>query len=471
MGRINTQLVVVGGGPGGYAAAFYAADCGLQVVLVEKEPSLGGVCLHQGCIPSKALLHAVHSIQLAQEAIQWGIRFEKPKIDFDRLRSWKAQVVDRLAKGIAQLAQRRRVQVLHGKGTFLDSSTLQVCSEQGERRVHFQHAIVATGSEPMIPKGFPQNHPRILTSTKALELATVPQKLLIIGAGYIGMELGTVYAGLGSSVTVVELLPSILPQADPDLVRPILQAARRRFHAIHLAARVTALFPEQDQVRAQIESQGQTVEEVFDAVLIAVGRRPYTQNLGLSQVGIGTDEKGFVVVNEKLQTTVPHIYAIGDVAGGLMLAHKAAREARIAVDAILGKPVSRQFVVPAVVFTDPELAWCGLTETEARSRGIPFETVKFPWSASGRAHTCNRTDGWTKLLVDPQTDRLLGVGIVGYGASELIGEAVFALEHQARAKDLARVLHPHPTLSETLMECAELYYGVATHAFRRKRPS
>ena len=467
---METQLVVLGAGPGGYTAAFYAADQGLQVTLVEKEPHLGGVCLHEGCIPSKALLHAVHSIQLAEEAVQWGVSFPKPQIDFDRLRTWKNNVVHRLAKGVAQLAQQRKIQVLHGEGSFLDPSTLEVRSPQGEQRIRFQYAILATGSEPVLPPGFPSNHPRILTSREALDLPEIPRKLLIIGAGYIGMELGTVYAGLGSAVTVVELLPSILAQADPDLVRPIFQAARQRFQDIRLNAKVVDLVPEEEQIRVRIESNGQIVEEVLDSVLVAVGRKPRTRGLGLEQAGVAVDEKGWVQVDETLKTTAPTIYAIGDVIGGVMLAHKAAREARIAVDAILNKPVTRRFVIPAVVFTQPELAWCGLTETEARTQGIRVEIAKFPWSASGRAHTCNHPTGWTKLIIDPQTDRLLGVGIVGYGASELIGEAVFALEHNATAKDLAETLHPHPTLSETLMECAELYYGLATHALGRRRP-
>lgn len=470
MDPIKTELVVVGAGPGGYAAAFYAADHGQKVVLVEREKRLGGVCLNRGCIPSKALLHASHTITLTRESAHRGLTFANPQIDLNKLRAWKESILQRLGNGVAQLAQKRSVQVLAGRGYFEDSHTLRVETEQGQQFVQFEHAIVATGSRPAMPKVFDLGNPRIMTSTEALEVEEIPPKLLVIGGGYIGMELGTVYAALGSEVIVVEALDNILTGADPDLARPVAARARQNFKEIRVKAKVLNMATKGAQIKVELEYEGQRIEELYDRVLVAVGRVPNCDDLGLENTKATRDEKGFIVVDENQKTEDPALYAIGDIAGGVLLAHKASREARIAVEAMLGQTEAMpEFVIPAVVFTDPELAWCGLTEAEARQKGIPVEVAKFPWAASGRALTFDRPDGMTKLVIDPETERVLGVGIVGHGAGELIAEGVLAIEMGATAKDLALAVHPHPTLSETMMECAEVFYGHATHTLTRKR--
>jgi dihydrolipoamide dehydrogenase len=469
MDPIQTELVVVGAGPGGYAAAFYAADHGKQVVLVEREKRLGGVCLNCGCIPSKALLHAAHTITLTRESAHRGMTFAPPQLDLAKLRTWKDSILQRLANGVSQLAQKRNVRVLGGRGYFEDSNTLRVETEQGQQFVRFQHAIVATGSRPAMPRVFDLGNPRIMTSTEALETEDVPARLLVVGGGYIGMELGTVYAALGSEVIVVEALDAILTGADPDLARPVAARARLNFKEIRVKAKVTDMATKGAQIKVSMDYQGQSIEELYDRVLVAVGRVPRAEDLGLENTKVTRDEKGFIVVDENQKTEDAAIYAIGDIAGGVLLAHKAAREARIAVEAILGEfETMPEFIIPAVVFTDPELAWCGLTEAEAQQKGIPVEVAKFPWAASGRALTFDRPDGMTKLIIDPETERVLGVGIVGHGAGELIAEGVLAVEMGATARDLALAVHPHPTLSETIMECAEVFYGHATHTLARK---
>lgn len=470
MDPIKAEIVVVGAGPGGYAAAFYAADRGKQVVLVEREKRLGGVCLNRGCIPSKALLHAAHTITLTRESAHRGITFTAPTIDLGKLRAWKETILQRLANGVAQLAQKRNVRVLTGRSYFEDSRTLRVETEQGQQLVKYDHAIVATGSRPAMPRVFDLGNPRIMTSTEALEVEEIPARLLVIGGGYIGMELGTVYATLGSEVIVVEALDAILTGADPDLARPVAARARQNFKEIRVKAKVLGMSTKGAQIRVEMEYAGQQLEELYDRVLVAVGRVPNCDDLGLENTQVTRDEKGFIVVDENQKTEDANIWAIGDIAGGVLLAHKASREARIAVEAILGEvDAMPEFVIPAVVFTDPELAWCGLTEAEARQKGIPIEVAKFPWAASGRALTFDRPDGMTKLVIDPETERVLGVGIVGHGAGELIAEGVLAIEMGATAKDLALAVHPHPTLSETMMECAEVFYGHATHTLVRKR--
>jgi len=472
MTRIETELAVVGAGPGGYAAAFYAADRGKKVILVERDQRLGGVCLNRGCIPSKALLHAAHTVNLARESALHGISFAAPQIDLPKLRAWKDSILGRLAQGVAQLAQRRGVQVMPGRGYFEDSHTLRVETPAGQQFVQYDHAIVATGSLPAMPKAFDLGNPRIMTSTEALEVEEIPPTLLIIGGGYIGMELGTVYATLGTQVVVVEALESILTGADPDLARPVAAYARKAFKEVRVKAKVLSLATRGQQIKVEMEVAGQRLEELYDRVLVAVGRVPNGSDLGLENTKVTLDDKGFIEVDDHQRTSDPALYAIGDIAGGVLLAHKAAREARIAVDALLGDTATAgEYTIPAVVFTDPELAWCGLTETEAQQQGRVVEVAKFPWAASGRALTFDRPDGMTKLIVDPETERLLGVGIVGHGAGELIGEGVLAIEMGATAKDLALSVHPHPTLSETLMECAEVFYGHATHTFTRKKAS
>jgi dihydrolipoamide dehydrogenase len=458
------DLVVIGAGPGGYAAAFYAADLGRKVILVERDSRLGGVCLNHGCIPSKALLHATHLIPAARESAARGIVFDPPKLDLAKLRAWKESILAKLGAGIAQLAKRRGVEVWQGRAHFEDSTTLRVETAAGQRFLRFEHAIVAVGSKSALPKAFDLGNPRVMTSREALEVEDLPANLLVIGGGYIGMELGTVYAALGSQVVVVEALDSILTGADPDLVRPVMARAQKAFKDIRLKTKVASMQTKGKQIQVVIDAEGRHVEELYDRVLVAVGRVPNCEDLGLENTRVQRDERGFIRVNARQQTDDPRIYAIGDCVGGVLLAHKAAREARVAVEVIAGESIGgASFVIPAVVFTDPELAWCGLTEAEAKAKGLAVRTAKFPWGASGRALSCDRTDGLTKLVVDPQTERILGVGIVGAGAGELIGEGVLAVEMQATAKDLALCVHPHPTLSETLMEAAEAFYGQATH--------
>ena len=464
----KTEIVVIGGGPGGYAAAFYAADLGKKVTLIEMD-RLGGVCLNRGCIPSKALLHATKMIAEARESAHRGVTFGEPVIDLDKLRSWKDSVLGKLTGGIGQLAKSRGVEVIEGKAYFDDSQTLRVETGGAQRYLKFDHAIVAVGSVPALPKAFDLGNPRIMTSTGALEIPDIPPRLLVIGGGYIGMELGTVYALLGSEVHLVEALDTLLAGSDPDLARPVIAAAQKKFKTVRFKAKVQSMATAGKQIRVVVEHDGKSSEELYDRVLVAVGRRPTDVDLGLENTKVQRDDKGFVKVNAVLQTDDPAIYAIGDIAGGLLLAHKASKEARLAVNAVVGESVpSREFVVPAVVFTEPELAWCGLTEAEARAKGIEVEVAKFPWGASGRALTFDRPDGLTKLVIEPGTERILGVGLVGHGAGELIGEGVVAVEMGATVTDLAECVHPHPTLSETLMEAAELYFGHSTHAYRRR---
>ena len=471
MDPIKTEIVVVGAGPGGYAAAFYAADLGKKVILVEREKRLGGVCLNRGCIPSKALLYATHQIVNARESAHRGITFTEPKMDLDKLRAWKESILEKLGGGVATLAKMRGVQVIQGRGYFEGSNKLRVETDKGQQFIQFEQAILAVGSLAAMPKAFDLGNPLVMTSTEALEVEDIPENLLVVGGGYIGMEMGTVYAGLGSKIVLVEALDSILVGADPDLARPVVANAKRAFKEIRLKAKVAKMATAGKQIKVEMDFNGQKLSELYDRVLVAVGRVPNSADLGLANTKVELDEKGFVKVNERQQTDDPTIYAIGDIAGGILLAHKANKEAHIAVESINGGnsvPLN-EIVIPAVVFTDPELAWCGLTEAEARERGVKFEVSKFPWSASGRALSFDRTDGVTKMIIDPETERVLGVGICGAGAGELISEAVLAIEMGATAEDIAWSVHPHPTLSETLMECAEAFYGHATHTVSRKR--
>jgi dihydrolipoamide dehydrogenase len=469
MDSIKTEVVVLGAGPGGYAAAFYAADKGKKVILVEQEKRLGGVCLIRGCIPSKALLHAAKLITEARHSEHMGIQFSEPKLDLDKLRAWKESIVDKLASGVSTLAKARGVEVLQGRGYFEDSKTLRVETAEGQKFVTYDAAIVAVGSKSAMPKAFDLGNPRIMTSREALDVPDVPGTLLIVGGGYIGMELGTVYATLGSKVVVVEALGSILTGADADLVRPVQRYAEKAFQQVRVKTKVVSMATAGKQIKVVMETDGKKVEELYDRVLVSVGRVPNHADLGLENTKITKDDRGFIKVNEKQQTNDPSLYAIGDVTGGVLLAHKASREARVAVDAITGDhDTLEKYIVPAVVFTDPEIAWCGLTETEAKEKGITVKIVRFPWAASGRALTFDHPEGMTKLIIDPQTERVLGAGITGQGAGELIGEAVLAIEMGATAYDLAASIHPHPTLSETLMECAEVFYGNATHTYTRR---
>ena len=470
MDPITTEVVVIGAGPGGYAAAFYAADLGKKVILVEREKRLGGVCLNCGCIPSKALLNATLALVGVEESAHRGINFTKPTVELDKLRAWKESILTKLGGGVAQLAKMRNVQVVTGRGYFEDSNTLRVETPEGNQFIKFDKAILAVGSKPAMPKAFDLGNPRVMTSTEALEIEEIPAKLLVIGGGYIGMELGTVYARLGSEVVVAEALPTVLAGADQDLARPVVIAAKKAFKEIRTSAKVLSMSTAGKQIKVVIEHDGQQLTELYDRVLVSVGRGAAGNDMGLENTKLVRDEKGFVEVNAHQQTADPSIYAIGDIAGGIMLAHKAHKEARIAVENICGETTSfENIVIPAVVFTDPELAWCGLTEAEAKAKDIKVEIAKFPWAASGRALTYDRTDGVTKLVIDPETERVLGIGICGHNAGELIGEATVLIEMGGTAKDLSLIVHAHPTLSETLMEAAEMFYGHATHAMAKKK--
>ena len=465
----QADVVVVGAGPGGYAAAFRAADLGLRTILVDARGQPGGVCLHDGCIPSKALLHVSDLLGRIREADRLGIKVGEPQVDLDQLREWKRSVVDRLAAGVSELARRRGVRTIWGRARFLSSHRLAAEGEDSVE-VAFAHAVLATGSRPVVLPGMPPDSPRILDSTTALDLETIPGALLVIGGGYIGLELGTVYAALGSRVTVVEMLDGLLPGVDRDLVRPLEKRIRSHFEAVHLRSRVGRVRETGEGVEVELQLPGETVFRRFDQVLVAVGRRPNSEDLGLENTGVTVDAQGFVRTDTQCRTDDPAIFAVGDVAGQPMLAHKAAREARVAAEVIAGEESGYEpEAVPAVVFTDPEVAWCGLTEGEAKATGQEIRVVRFPWAASGRALTMGRTDGLTKMILDPDSGQVLGVGIVGVHAGELIAEGVAAIEMAALAEDLALCIHPHPTLSETLGEAAESFLGQTTHLFRPPR--
>jgi dihydrolipoyl dehydrogenase len=468
----NLRVAVVGGGPGGYAAAFLAADLGMKVTLVDPEANPGGVCLYRGCIPSKALLHVAKLIEESHQAKNWGIDFGEPKVDVARLRSWKESVVKKLTGGLGQLAKQRSVTYVQGKAAFENSNTLRVTKTKGgDESLNFDHIIVATGSRPAVIPSLKINSPRMLDSTGALEVQDVPKTLLVVGGGYIGLELGSVYAALGTRVTVVEMTDGLLPGADRDLVLPLHKRLEKLFDGILLNTTVASLKEEKSGIRATFEGKAvKEREKVFDKVLVSVGRKPNSEIGGLDKTRVKVGAKGFIQVNQQLQTDDPAIFAIGDVVGEPMLAHKATHEGRTAVEVIAGhKYTFEPNAIPAVVFTDPEIAWAGLTETQAQAQGKQVKVAKFPWGASGRALTLDRTDGLTKLLVDPETERILGVGIVGPGAGELIAEGTLAIEMAALAGDVELTIHPHPTLSETVMNAAEVFYGTSTDVYRPKR--
>jgi dihydrolipoamide dehydrogenase len=468
----NLRVAVVGGGPGGYAAAFLAADLGMKVTLVDPEANPGGVCLYRGCIPSKALLHVAKLIEESHQAKNWGIDFGEPKVDVARLRSWKESVVKKLTGGLGQLAKQRSVTYVQGKAAFENSNTLRVTKTKGgDESLNFDHIIVATGSRPAVIPSLKINSPRMLDSTGALEVQDVPKTLLVVGGGYIGLELGSVYAALGTRVTVVEMTDGLLPGADRDLVLPLHKRLEKLFDGILLNTTVASLKEEKSGIRATFEGKAvKEREKVFDKVLVSVGRKPNSEIGGLDKTRVNVGAKGFIQVNQQLQTDDPAIFAIGDVVGEPMLAHKATHEGRTAVEVIAGhKYTFEPNAIPAVVFTDPEIAWAGLTETQAQAQGKQVKIAKFPWGASGRALTLDRTDGLTKLLVDPETERILGVGIVGPGAGELIAEGTLAIEMAALAGDVELTIHPHPTLSETVMNAAEVFYGTSTDVYRPKR--
>jgi dihydrolipoamide dehydrogenase len=464
----ETQLLVLGGGPGGYAAAFLAADRGMKVTLINEAERPGGTCLHVGCIPSKAVLHAAKLITDARDGVHFGVTFGQPKIDINGVRGHWRKVVDTLSGNLVKLCKARGVAYVPGRGQFVDGRTIEV---SGGGRYRFENCIVATGSSPTRPPSLNLASPRVMDSTGALKLEDLPPRLLVVGGGYIGLEMGYVYAALGSKVTVVELTDGLLPGCDRDLVLPLYKRLEKLFEKIYLNTKVVRLEETPKGIRATLEGEEIADKQpIFERVLVAVGRRPNSRDLGLEKAGVELDNKGFIKVDERRRTTAERIYAIGDVAGEPMLAHKATYEGKIAVEVIAGEPaVYDARAVPAVVFTDPEVAWCGLTETEAKRQNREIKRVRFPWAGSGRAMTLARTEGLTKLIVDPETERVLGVGIVGAGAGEMIAEAMLAIEMAASARDLAMTMHAHPTLSETVMEAAESLYGMAVHQMPSKK--
>jgi dihydrolipoamide dehydrogenase len=467
----STELAVLGAGPGGYAAAFLAADLGMQVTLIDREPNPGGVCVYRGCIPSKALLHVAKLLAEAKHASAWGIEFGEPRINLDKLRDWKNQVVGKLTSGTGQLGRIRKVRYVQGDASIVDPTTFDVKAGNDVQRVCFEHAILATGSRPSIIRSLELESPRVMDSTTALDLRDVPKTLLVVGGGYIGLELGTVYAALGSRVTVVEMMPGLLPGADRDLVAVLEKRIRAMCDAVLLRTKVVSLAEQADGITVVFENEDlQRSEQVFEKVLVSIGRRPNSEIPGLEHTKVEVDSRGFIKTDARRRTAEPTLYAIGDVAGEPMLAHKASHEARATVEGIHGeKVIFDPAAIPAVVFTDPEVAWCGLTEDDAKKQGMRVEIAKFPWGASGRATTLDRNDGLTKLVIEPGTERVLGVGIVGTGAGELIAEGVLAVELGALASDVKLSIHPHPTLSETVMESAEIFYGQSTHAYRPRR--
>ena len=473
---MDTDLVVLGAGPGGYAAAFRAADLGLSVTLVERWPSLGGVCLNVGCIPSKALLHAAKVISETREMATHGLSFGEPTIDVDKLRAWKDAVVARLTGGLAGLAKQRKVTVVTGSGRFSGPHQLTVTAEDGSQTaVDFRQAIIAAGSEAVTLPFLPKGDARIIDSTGALELSSIPERLLVIGGGIIGLEMGTVYAAFGARVTVVELLDQLIPGADPDLVKPLATRIKGSFEKVYLGTKVTAVSEadgdaDAGRLSVQFDGAGAPASDTFDQILVAVGRRPNGAGIGADAAGVHVDEGGFIPVDKQMRTNVEHIFAIGDIVGQPMLAHKATHEGHVAAEVAAGKAAYFDArVIPSVAYTDPEVAWVGTTETEAKAAGVAYGKATFPWAASGRSLTLGRTEGLTKLLFDEGTGRLIGCGIVGPNAGDLISEAALAIELGADAADVALTVHPHPTLSETVALAAEAFEGTITDLYLPKR--
>jgi len=467
--ELNAEVVVLGGGPGGYSAAFRAADLGKQVVLVEREPVLGGVCLNVGCIPSKALLHMALVIHEAEEMAAHGIQFNKPELELDKIRSWKQGVTKTLNDGLAGLAKQRKVTVVHGEGQFTSANRLSVQTGDGESRVNFTHAIIAAGSQPTKIPGFPHDDPRLWDSTGALALPGIPKKLLIVGGGIIGLEMATVYHAFGSEISVVELMDQIIPGCDKDLITPLFRRIKKQYKDIWLETMVSAIEARDDGLTVAFKGKDAPESAVFDAVLVAVGRRPNGKLIGAGQAGVEVNEQGFIPVDKQQRTNVPHIFAIGDIVGNPMLAHKAVHEGKVAAEVIAGHKASFDaLTIPSVAYTDPEIAWMGLTENQAKQQGIEYDKAAFPWAASGRSLAMGRKEGVTKILCDKTTGRVLGAGMVGPNAGELIAEAVLAMEMGADAEDIGLTIHPHPTLSETFAFAAEMLTGTITDLYVKK---
>jgi dihydrolipoamide dehydrogenase len=466
------KLTIIGGGPGGYAAAFLAADLGMDVTLIDLDKNPGGVCLYRGCIPSKALLHVAKLIHEAEEAKNWGIEFGSPKIDINKLRDFKNKVVEKLTSGLGQISKQRKINFIQGKASFINSSTLKIEKVDGQTIGHtFEKAIIATGSVIATIPALNIQSKRLLNSTSALDLPEIPKSLLVVGGGYIGLELGSVYEALGTKVSVVEMMPGLLPGADRDLVNYLSMRIKKSFAEVMTNSKVLEMKEVKNGITVKIQDdKGNVADKVYDYVLMSIGRKPETRGLGLENTKVAVTDRGWIKVDKQLRSTDPNIFAIGDIAGEPMLAHKASHEGRVAVEVIAGHKVTFEpLAIPAVVFTDPEIAWAGITEEQAKKDGIKHEVAKFPWAASGRAVTLDRNDGVTKLIVDPDTQRILGVGICGPNAGELIAEGVLAIEMGANVTDLKLTIHPHPTLSETIMDAAEVFFGQSSHFYKPKR--
>ncbi len=466
----HTEVLVLGGGPGGYTAAFRAADLGKQVTLVERYPVLGGVCLNVGCIPSKSLLHIAHILHEAEGMAKQGVSFGKPKIDLEKIRSWKDGVSSSLTKGLTGLAKQRKVTVVQGVGHFASDKVLEIKTPNGIQNISFDSAIIAAGSQASKIPIFPNDDPRLMDSTDALLLEEIPKKLLLVGGGIIGLEMATVYHALGSQITVVELLDQLIPGCDSDLVRPLHQHVKRQYENIFLKTKVVKITPQKSGLKVFFEGGKAPESQLFDRVLVAVGRRPNGALINAQAAGVNVNDAGFIPVDEKQRTNISNIYAIGDIVGNPMLAHKATHEGKVAAEVIAGLPSAFQaLTIPSVAYTDPEVAWMGLTENEAKAQGIEYEKAVFPWAASGRSLSIGRKEGATKLICEKDSKRILGAGMVGANAGELIAEAVLALEMGADAEDIGLTIHPHPTLSETLGFAAEMIEGSITDLFLRKR--
>ena len=468
---IHSEIVVMGAGPGGYAAAFRAADLGKKVLLIDKDPSLGGVCLNRGCIPSKALLHISKVMDEASHLSSMGVTYGKPDIDLDAIRAHKDKIVAQLNGGIAQIAKARKVESIRGTATFKSNSELKVETEDSDISVSFDKCIIATGSTSAMIPGVPADHPSVLTSRTALDLVDIPERLLVIGGGIIGLELGQVYAALGSQVSVVEFLPNLLPGTDPDLVKPLHRKLKKQFQSILLSSKVTSVEPNDDgTLNVTIENDKETLMQVYDKVLVSVGRKPNTNLLNINATDVEVDQQGFIHVDVYRRTSVKNIFAIGDIAGNPMLAHKATHEGKVAAEVASGHPAAFDVrAIPSVVFTDPEIAWAGLTETEAKENDVAYEKGEFPWTASGKAIIMGAKQGKTKILFDPETKQVLGVGIVGSGAGDMISEGMLAIEMGADAEDIGLTIHPHPTLGETFGMAAEVFQGTITDLYIPKK--
>ena len=468
----HIDILVIGSGPGGYAAAFRAADLGRKVIIVDKDPTLGGVCLNRGCIPSKTLLHIAKVLEETESLKKMGVSFAKPKIDINTVRDWKNKIIKQLSGGIAQMAKARKVETIEGVATFISDKEIKVERKSDKENITFDHCIIAAGSSSSRIPGIPFDNKNVLTSKTALDIEKIPKNLLVIGGGYIGLEMGTVFNALGADVSIAEFLPNLLPGADPDLVKPLARKLKKHFNEIHLSTKIVDVKPSKPNgLIVTMEKDGETTTKKFEQVLVSVGRKPNTKTIGLENTTIKTNTKGFIEVDKQQKTNVKNIYAIGDIAGDPMLAHKATHEGKVAAEVICGLPAAFDAkAIPAVIFTDPEIAWVGITESEAKEKSIPYEKGEFPWAASGKSLAIGRNEGKTKIIFDPITKRTIGVGIVGPNAGDLISEGALAIEMGADAEDISLTVHPHPTLGETFANAAEVFEGTVTDLYIPKKP-